>query len=160
MLISSWEQSSSSSSATNKCINQTSTTNTLVQKYQSTCTEGESKQIIYTKNIKGNVAEQYSDFANISMPFFAEGYINFGYIGILAFVFFLAWFCAYFDSMYWESRHRSSRITPYYLLLISSLLFVLRGDLMSSTAYTFATLFDIYVVSKISAMNQTCSERG
>ena len=54
------EQSSSSSSATNKCINQTSTTNTLVQKYQSTCTEGESKQIIYTKNIKGNVAEQYS----------------------------------------------------------------------------------------------------
>ena len=31
---------------------------------------------------------------------------------------------------------------------------------MSSTAYTFATLFDIYVVSKISAMNQTCSERG
>ena len=106
------------------------------------------------------VAEQYSDFTNISMPFFAEGYINFGYIGILAFVFFLAWFCAYFDSMYWESRHRSSRITPYYLLLISSLLFVLRGDLMSSTAYTFATLFDIYVVSKISAMNQTCSERG
>lgn len=54
------EQSSSSSSATNKCINHTSTTNTLVQKYQSTCTEGESKQIVYSKPVGGTVAEQYS----------------------------------------------------------------------------------------------------
>ena len=92
------------------------------------------------------VAEQHSDFTNISMPFWAEGYLNFGYVGIAVFTFLLAWFCSYFDNRYWESREKSPRIKPYYLLLISSLLFILRGDLMSSVAYTLATLFDIYIV--------------
>lgn len=95
------------------------------------------------------VAEQYSDFTNISMPWFAEGYINFGFVGIVAFTILLSWFCSFLDSNYWENRNDNKNITPYYLLLLSSLLFILRGDLMSSLAYTLATIFDLYIVYKI-----------
>ena len=95
------------------------------------------------------VAEQYSDFTNISMPWFAEGYLNFGFIGIIMFTFFLSWFCSFFDGKYWNDQREKKIITPYYLLLISSMLYILRGDLMSSLAYTLATLFDIYIVYKI-----------
>ena len=94
-------------------------------------------------------AEQYSDFGNISMPWFAEGYINFGYVGIFVFTFFLSWFCSYFDSKYWDNKRAFSFVAPYYFLLISSLMYILRGDLMSSMAYTLATLFDIFVVYKM-----------
>lgn len=96
------------------------------------------------------VAEQYNcDFTNISMPWFAEGFINYGYVGIVAFTFMLSWFCSFFDQKYWNNYDANKKITPYYLLLVSSLLFLLRGDLMSSFAYTFATLLDVYVVHKI-----------
>ena len=95
-------------------------------------------------------AEQYSDFTNISMPWFAEGYINFGFCGIFLFTILLSWFCSFYDSKYWENTNTYKKITPYYLLLVSSLLFILRGDLMSSLAYTLATLFDLFVVYKLS----------
>ena len=95
------------------------------------------------------VAEQYSDFTNISMPWFAEGYLNFGFIGIILFTLFLSWFSSFFDSKYWNDQREKKTITPYYLLLISSLLYILRGDLMSSLAYTLATLFDIYIIYRI-----------
>ena len=105
------------------------------------------------------VAEEYNcDFTNISMPWFAEGYINFGYLGVILFTVLLSWFCSFYDSKYWNSRNRYSQFTPYYLLLVSSLLFFLRGDLMSSLAYTLATLFDIYIVYKMTASDSLCTE--
>ena len=56
------DESSSTTAAasTDKCTNHSSTSTTVTQKYQSTCTEGNSKQIQWTKNIDGSVAEQYS----------------------------------------------------------------------------------------------------
>lgn len=105
------------------------------------------------------VAEEYNcDFTNISMPWFAEGYINFGYLGVILFTVLLSWFCSFYDSKYWNSRNRYSQFTPYYLLLVSSLLFFLRGDLMSSLAYTLATLFDIYIVYKMTVSDSLCTE--
>ena len=41
------------------------------------------------------VAEQYCGFTNISMPWFAEGFINFGYIGIAFFTFFYRGFALF-----------------------------------------------------------------
>ena len=103
------------------------------------------------------VAEEFNcDFTNISMPWFAEGYINFGFFGILLFTVLLSWFCSFYDSKYWNNRN--SQFTPYYLLLVSSLLFFLRGDLMSSLAYTLATLFDIYIVYKVTSSDSLCTE--
>lgn len=105
------------------------------------------------------MAEQYSDFTNISMPFFAEGYLNFGFIGMILFTIILAWFCAYFDDRFWNHHQELSLFAPYYMLLVSSLLFILRGDLMSSTSYTLATLFDFYIVYKIATFHRkTISE--
>ena len=56
------DESSSTTAAasTDKCTNHSSTSTTVTQKYQSTCTEGNSKKIQWTKNIDGSVAEQYS----------------------------------------------------------------------------------------------------
>lgn len=105
------------------------------------------------------VAEQYSDFTNISMPWFAEGYINFGYLGIILFTVVLSWFCSFYDCKYWNNRNRHSQFTPYYLLMVSSLLFFLRGDLMSSLAYTSAALFDIYIVYCITSSNELITEK-
>ncbi len=105
------------------------------------------------------VAEQYSDFTNISMPWFAEGYLNFGFVGIFLFTIFLSWFCSFFDSKYWNDLHENKKLTPYYLLLLSALLFILRGDLMSSLAYTLATLFDIYLIYKICSLS-TITEKS
>lgn len=96
------------------------------------------------------VAGNYSDFTNISMPWFAEGYINFGYVGIAVFTMVLSWFCSFYDCKYWNNSDEKRKITPYYLLLLSSLLFILRGDLMSSLAYTLATVFDLFIVYKLS----------
>ena len=83
------------------------------------------------------LAQSQNAFENISMPFFAEGFINFGYIGMFMFTVGLSFFCASFDNTFWNKkmnlRHHSW--SGYYLLLIGGGVFFLRGDLLSSFAY-------------------------
>ena len=89
-------------------------------------------------------------FPNISMPYWGEGYMNFGYVGIILFTIILSILCKYFDSKYWDSsilEHKE--ITPFYYVLLGAMTFILRGDLLSSVAYTFAILFDLYLIKKI-----------
>ena len=95
------------------------------------------------------IADEYGAFGNISMPFFAEGYINFGYPGVIIFTLFLSWITIMFDKAYWK-RINFLFFRPYYLVIIGSIFYILRGDLLSSFSYTLATLFDIYVVYLIS----------
>lgn len=86
-------------------------------------------------------------FTNISMPFFAEGYINFGFIGIFVFTVILSVFCSYFDSNFWLLKEKKVGLFPLvYIVLVSSMTFIMRGDLMSSYAYTIAIIIDIYFV--------------
>lgn len=94
------------------------------------------------------IADKYDVFSNISMPIFAEGYINFGFVGILLFTLGLAYFCARCDYKYWKSYNNDNTFKPYYFVLIGAILFILRGDLMSSFAYTLATIIDIYIISR------------
>ena len=75
-------------------------------------------------------------FSNMSMNFFGEGYINFGIVGIFVFTLFLARLCAYLDNKYWNSITMSNLGDLLYLLFLGILLFILRGDLLSSIAYT------------------------
>lgn len=91
---------------------------------------------------------------NISCNYFAEGYINFGYIGIILFVVFIAWFTASMDNTYWDNHHynKNSVFEIFYFLSFGLMFFILRGDLLSSTAYfvgfSVSLLVVYYILSK------------
>lgn len=87
-------------------------------------------------------------FNNVSMPYFSEGFINFGYIGILIFIYIMAVFCAKFDAFYWKNKLRSIK-DGYYLLSLGAVFFIMRGDLMSSTAYSIGIVCAYYFVIRL-----------
>lgn len=94
-------------------------------------------------------------FHNVSMPYFGEGYINFGAIGVVIFVIFLAWLCAKLDVVYWlKWKNSSSYKIGYYLIFMGALVFILRGDLLSSAAYTIGIMIS-YTVCVWAGTNQT-----
>lgn len=88
-------------------------------------------------------------FSNISMPFLGEGFINWGYPGLILFVILISYYCSWFDKNYWDSEDEDGHYRIKYLILMSLLLFMLRGDFMSSFAYTCGLLLSYKVVTKI-----------
>jgi hypothetical protein len=78
------------------------------------------------------------EFRNVACTFLAEGYINFGFGGGLIFTALLALLIARFDGWYWQRNGQTFFSLPrlFYFVLIGMLFFILRGDLMSSVAYT------------------------
>lgn len=96
-------------------------------------------------------------FSNISANFFAEGYINFGYFGIILFLIFLAFFTARLDKLYWHfaSKENKSFFKVIYYILLGMLFFILRGDLLSSVAYTVGFVLAGMVVFKMMLFNKT-----
>ena len=90
------------------------------------------------------------NWTNISCCYFAEGYINFGFFGILIFTFFLAWYCASFDKAYWKINKEKNKNYCFfeliYLLLLGLTFFIMRGDLMSSFAFTLGFIFSVLFV--------------
>lgn len=88
-------------------------------------------------------------FSNISMPFPAEGYINFGFVGMLIFILVLAYVVAKLDKQYWIilDKDISPRLKIRYLILLGMLFFILRGDLLSGVAYTVGLLLCILFIS-------------
>lgn len=87
-------------------------------------------------------------FNNISMPFLGEGYVNFGLSGVLIFSFIIGNLMARIDYHFSiiNLRHTNSYNLALYYFLIGSLFFMLRGDLLSSTAYISAGLFSWFFV--------------
>ncbi len=85
---------------------------------------------------------------NVSANYFAEGYINFGFLGIFLFVLFLSYITSLLDNLYWNklSNQKHNFFRAVYLLLLGMLFFVMRGDLLSSTAFTVGFLFSIFIV--------------
>ena len=85
------------------------------------------------------------------MPFWGEGYINFGYFGVAMFTIVLAVFIARTDSKFWNITVKQERNldTILYYLLLGLLMFVLRGDMMSGTAYTCGIVCSYYFIKKI-----------
>ncbi len=76
-----------------------------------------------------------SDFTNFCSPIFAEGYINFGVIGAVLFIALLAWLLTRYDQYYWYENRGNFPII-FYPVAIGMCFFMLRGDLLSSFAYT------------------------
>ena len=96
-------------------------------------------------------------FDNISMPFFGEGYINFGVIGVIIFTIFLSLFASKQDRLFWsrEDINTPSWNKIKYYIFIGMFLFILRGDLMSSFAFLCGYIAAFYVV-KLVLRNHEC----
>ena len=103
-------------------------------------------------------------FSNISANYFAEGYINFGYIGILLFLIMLSFITAKIDKIYWSNQRGPNLNRSYfhviYLVLLSMLFFILRGDLLSSFAYTCGFLLSCFTVFGIVNSVERFSKKG
>lgn len=96
------------------------------------------------------IAEKLNfSWTNIAMSFPAEGYINFGFIGMILFIILLAYACAFLDKRYWNSNFITSTQKIQYLILLGMLFFVLRGDLLSGTAYSIGLMMCVYTIGKI-----------
>lgn len=86
---------------------------------------------------------------NIATPLPAEAFLNFHIVGVVAFMFFTGFMCAWLDKSYrylfnelasktielWELRYKDYIIMIFYPVLLGLFLFILRGDLMSGTTF-------------------------
>lgn len=118
------------------------------------------------------LADKQGVFSNISMPYFAEGFINFGYFGIFLFVILFAVFSAIIDKQFWsgDKVFTTAGNKIVYFILVGATFFIMRGDLMSSLAYTVGSLFSVYFVgwvqkhyckrSKVNSKGNTNSKIG
>lgn len=103
-------------------------------------------------------------FETISMPLIAEGYINFGMFGVVLFVFIFGYFAGALDSFYQSVRAEEKKhfILPLYFIYIGLSLLVLRGDLLSSFAYTVAltaTFIIIIIISIVPILVGICIKK-
>ncbi len=92
------------------------------------------------------------DSSNISMPLIAEGFINFGVIGVIIFMFIFGLLIGNLDRVAWQIKKigKQSLFVYYYYFLFGLVFFIMRGDLMSSLAYTISLttsfLFVVYIL--------------
>lgn len=95
-------------------------------------------------------AAQSQSFTNISCPLPGEGLINFGLLGLVAFAITLALLCRRFD----RRLQVPGGWTIFWPFLCFFLFFMMRGDLLSSSAYTMGYLFvfaaELFVVRVLS----------
>lgn len=94
------------------------------------------------------------DFTNVSAPLPAEGWINFGFIGLVIFAFLLGYILSKYDAYFWRNSgdinfNSFGNSDIFYCYFISLLFFMLRGDLMSSTAYIAAYFVICFVLSHL-----------
>ena len=78
-------------------------------------------------------AAQGQTVLNISSPLPAEGIVNFGILGLILFAVVTALICRGVDRWFLESNSAARLFYPFACLL---LFFMMRGDLLSSFAYT------------------------
>lgn len=80
-----------------------------------------------------------SDFRNYASPLLAEGYIDFGVAGALTWTAICAIFANGYDRKYWRGAH-SGFVRLFYPGFLGLFFFLLRGDLLSSFAYSTGIL--------------------
>lgn len=71
------------------------------------------------------------DYTNISMPFFGEGYANFGVIGVLFFLIIIVFFNAYIDTVV-QNKKNYIFLRIVFCFFLGFEFYLLRGDLYSS----------------------------
>ena len=89
-------------------------------------------------------------FDNVSANYLSEGFINFGYFGILIFVIVLAVLCGRLDRVFKKGKLVGSPLrVAGYLISLPLLFFTLRGDLMSSFSFLTGFMLAVFVIDKI-----------
>lgn len=78
-------------------------------------------------------------FSNVSSPLPAEGLINFGVFGVILFALFFSSLLLKVDNLYWKSNQPF--IKTIYPFWIGFFFFIMRGDMLSSCAFTFGFTF-------------------
>ena len=80
-------------------------------------------------------------FGGISMPYIGEGYVNFGIIGSCLFMLVLGIILGNLDRVAWKLKksNKDCLFIYYYYLLFGLVFFTMRGDLINSMAFIFAT---------------------
>lgn len=92
------------------------------------------------------------EFKNVSCTFLAEGYINFGWWGSPLFTMLLAVCIFWYDDYYWHGHSPETQLIfarLFYLVALGMLFFILRGDLLSSFAYTVGLFASGFVLHRI-----------
>ena len=96
------------------------------------------------------VAREYGyDYDNIAMCVFGEGYVNFGFVGMIVVSGMIAWVNIKADSRYWGGGVTTA-FKVCYLIGLPMEFVILRGALLNVLPYYLAYIFVVYVVSKIS----------
>lgn len=90
------------------------------------------------------------DYDNISMCVFGEGYVNFGFAGMLVVAALVAWVNARMDSRYWSGRG-SVAFDVCYLIGLPMEFVILRGALLNLLPYYLGYIVVACVVARISA---------
>ena len=90
-----------------------------------------------------------NDFTNVSCPLVAEGYINFGLVGVVIFAILTGIICRKMDEKYWETANELSYIRIIYPICIFQFFFLLRGDMMSGGAYLIGRIVVGFLVCGI-----------
>jgi oligosaccharide repeat unit polymerase len=91
-------------------------------------------------------------FLNISSPLPAEAIVNFGFVFYLVIAIFLGYITKKLDTLYWKKSDNIRYIDIYYIFLLGLFFFILRGDLLSTYAFTVAFFFPLgltYIFQKI-----------
>jgi hypothetical protein len=85
-------------------------------------------------------------FNNVSNPYLAEGYLNFGWIGIILLAFVLGITVVYFITWLYSNDFLKKAVGFYFAM---HLIFLLRGDFTNGYSYFIGTLIGIYILPKI-----------
>lgn len=91
------------------------------------------------------------DFKNVSCTWLAEGYINFGLTGSILFTIAMAIGISYYDYAFWKRKmaDNNNYFHIFYFVFTGMLMFLLRGDLLSSFAYTCGLFLSGFVLHKL-----------
>lgn len=98
-------------------------------------------------------------FTDISFPLPFEGYLNFGFLGIVLFAFVYGVVVNKVDAHYWLSRIDSKAAVPttlllYYPFLLCLTFYMLRGAMMTTFTYVIGDLVVMVLLAKLASFCQ------
>lgn len=97
---------------------------------------------------------QGQSYTNLSCPFIAEGYVNFGIFGVIIFQIILAMICSKLDRIYWTRNDKSIYLKILYPFLMGFLIYFLRGALHPAIVYLFCFCIPILFIYFINTIKK------
>ena len=86
---------------------------------------------------------------NVSCPFIAEYFINFGILGVVIISLLLGCLLNTMDKVYWAKKKYNGFLQLFYPFLSLITIFCCRGDMMSSTSFLIGTFISAYIEYKM-----------